>query len=103
MIVQNYRGNRPDVVNLVSRLYRAEDHDDPNTVKVVSTPNGDALYFSRAPIPSRSRADNPPVYQQTGVIGFSWSFLRKFSSLPQTPLEKIDPSTCCGYSNTAIR
>ena len=90
VIVKNYEDNRPDVVNLVSRLYRAEDHDDPNTVKVVAAPNGDALYFSRAPIPSRPRADNPPAYQQTGVIGFSWSFLRKFSELPQTPLEKIE-------------
>ena len=90
VIVQNYQDHRPDVVNLVSRLYRAEDHEDPNTVKVVSAPGGDALYFSRAPIPSRSRSDNPPAYQQTGVIGFSWSFLKKFSSLPQTPLEKIE-------------
>ena len=90
VIIRNYDENRPDVVNLVSRLYRAEDHDDPNTVKVVAAPGGDALYFSRAPIPSRSRADNPPAYQQTGVIGFSWSFLKKFSELPQTPLEKIE-------------
>jgi 3-deoxy-manno-octulosonate cytidylyltransferase (CMP-KDO synthetase) len=90
VILRNYQDNRPDVVNLASRLYRVEDHDDPNTVKVVSAPNGDALYFSRAPIPSRSRAENPPAYQQTGVIGFSWSFLKYFSDLPQTPLEKIE-------------
>jgi 3-deoxy-manno-octulosonate cytidylyltransferase (CMP-KDO synthetase) len=82
-----YKDTRPDVVNLVSRLYRPEDHDDPNTVKVVAAPNGDALYFSRAPIPSRARTDSPDVYQQTGVIGFSWGFLKKFSTLPQTPLE----------------
>mgnify|MGYP001238254079 FL=1 len=90
LIVQNYDEHRPNVVNLVSRLYRAEDQDDPNTVKVVAAPGGNALYFSRAPIPSRSRAADPPVYQQTGVIGFSWSFLKNFSDLPQTPLEKIE-------------
>lgn len=90
VIVRNYDQNRPDVINLVSRLFRVEDQYDPNTVKVVSTPGGDALYFSRSPIPSRFRAEDPPAYQQTGVIGFSWSFLKKFSDLPQTPLEKIE-------------
>jgi 3-deoxy-manno-octulosonate cytidylyltransferase (CMP-KDO synthetase) len=82
-----YKDTRPDVVNLVSRLYRPEDQDDPNTVKVVAAPNGNALYFSRAPIPSRARSKSSAAYQQTGVIGFSWEFLKKFSTLPQTPLE----------------
>ena len=36
------------VVNLGSRLTRAEDHDDPNTVKVVAGSDGQALCFSRA-------------------------------------------------------
>ena len=30
------------------------------------------------------------MFQQTGVIGFSWSFLRRFSTLPQTPLEIVE-------------
>lgn len=85
-----YENTRPDVVNLVSRLYRPEDQDDPNTVKVVAAPNGDALYFSRAPIPSRARTGSPTAYQQTGVIGFSWDFLQKFSDLLQTPLEIVE-------------
>lgn len=85
-----YAETRPEVVNLVSRLYRPEDHDDPNTVKIVAAPNGDALYFSRAPIPSRARAKAPPMFQQTGVIGFAFAFLRRFSTLPQTPLEIVE-------------
>lgn len=85
-----YDTTRPHVVNLVSRLYREEDHDDPNTVKVVAALDGSALYFSRAAIPSRARVSDPPIYQQTGVIGFSWKFLRRFSELPQTPLERIE-------------
>jgi len=89
-MVAAYAADPVPVVNLVSRLYRAEDHDDPNTVKVVFGPNHRALYFSRAPIPSRARHDAPPMYQQTGVIGFQAAFLRRFSELPQTPLEKIE-------------
>ena len=89
-MIQAYVEDPVPVVNLVSRLYRAEDHDDPNTVKVVFSPDRRVLYYSRAPIPSRSRYDGPPMYQQTGVIGFKASFLRTFSTLPQTPLEQVE-------------
>ena len=85
-----YERDRPQAVNLVSRMYRDEDHDDPNTVKVVGAPSGKALYFSRAPIPSRARAGTVPMYQQTGIIGFSSAFLHKFSTLEPTPLEIIE-------------
>ncbi len=89
-IVAAYQREKPAVVNLASRLVRESDHDDPNTVKVVTAPDGRALYFSRAPIPSRSRASSTPMYQQTGVMGFAPSFLRRFGELPQTPLEIIE-------------
>lgn len=85
-----YRRDRPQAVNLVSRLHREEDHDDPNTVKVVSALSGKALYFSRAPIPSRARVGSVPMYQQTGVIGFSAAFLHRFSELEATPFEIIE-------------
>ncbi len=88
-MVDTYDSAPVPALNLVSRLYRTEDHDDPNTVKVVAAPDGRALYLSRAPIPSRARAA-APAYQQTGVIGFSASFLREFGRLPQTALEKIE-------------
>ena len=89
-LVEVYERERPQAVNLVSRLYRREDQEDPNTVKVVAAPDRRALYFSRAPIPSRARAPDTPVYQQTGIIGFSAAFLRRFSELAPTPLEIIE-------------
>jgi len=89
-MIDAYERDRPQAVNLASRLYRIEDHDDPNTVKVVAGLGGQALYYSRAPIPSRSRAKAVPMYQQTGIIGFSASFLCKFGRLEPTPLEKLE-------------
>ncbi|MEE2997297.1 MAG: 3-deoxy-manno-octulosonate cytidylyltransferase [Pseudomonadota bacterium] len=89
-MTETYWRDRPQVVNLTSRMYRLEDHNDPNTVKVVSDPSGRALYFSRAPIPSRARTGTVPMYQQTGIIGFSPAFLHKFSALEPTPLETIE-------------
>jgi 3-deoxy-manno-octulosonate cytidylyltransferase (CMP-KDO synthetase) len=89
-IINAYERYRPVVVNLGSRLYRKVDHDDPNTVKVVADQNGQVLYFSRAPIPSRARMSDVPMYQQTGIMGFAAEFLNRFSALPQTPLEIIE-------------
>ena len=81
--------SRP-IVNLASRLNNRTDAEDPNTVKVVTAPDGRALYYSRSAIPSAVRMEKPPVYQQTGIIGFRTDFLHRFSELPQTPLEKIE-------------
>lgn len=81
--------SRP-IVNLASRVNNRADAEDPNTVKVVTAPDGRALYYSRSAIPSAVRMKRPPVYQQTGIIGFRTDFLHRFSELPQTPLEKIE-------------
>ena len=48
------------------------------------------MFFSRSPIPSRSRTIDIPMYQQTGVIGFSKSFLYEFGRLSRTPLEMAE-------------
>ena len=89
-IIESYRNGMPPVVNLASPLTRDADHDDPNTVKLVATPDGYVLYFSRAAIPSRSRAAEVRAFQQTGVMGFSAAFLGHFGRMPQTPLEIIE-------------
>ena len=89
-MVAQFNKTGADVINLISRLYTPEDHTDPNTVKAVSAPDGRLLYMSRAAIPSTARADNVPVYQQTGIIAFKSAFLKRYSALPQTPLEKIE-------------
>ena len=91
-VIDVYAKTKAEVVNIASRLYRTVDHDDPNAVKVIWAPDGRALAFSRAPIPSRARSAEGAylMYQQTGIIGFARGFLRTFGKLPQTPLEKIE-------------
>lgn len=89
-VINDYSANHSPVVNLLSRIYAAQDHEDHNVVKVVAAPDQRALYFSRAPIPSTYRDKNALIYQQTGLIGFSKQFLKEFSDLPQTPLEKVE-------------
>ena len=89
-MIYTYERTKAPIINLASRLVRREDQEDPNTVKVVAAPDGRALYFSRSPIPSNFRSENVPMYQQTGIIGFSMSCLNNFGALERTPLEVIE-------------
>jgi 3-deoxy-manno-octulosonate cytidylyltransferase (CMP-KDO synthetase) len=77
-----------DVLNLIGDISSREEHDDPNEVKVVVDKKGDALYFSREPIPSwKKGGKNVQMKKQICIIPFRRDFLLKFNVLPQTPLE----------------
>lgn len=89
-MIDVFEQNRPPAVNLISRIYRTEDHDDVNVVKAVVGLDGRVVYLSRAAIPSRARAKEVVMYQQTGVIAYAARFLKEFSFLKQTPLEIIE-------------
>jgi len=83
----------PDVqvVNLMGELASREEHDDPNEVKVVVNLAGNALYFSREPIPSwKKGATDVPMYKQVCIIPFRRDFLLTFNALPPTPLEVVE-------------
>jgi len=70
------------------------DYDNPNVVKVVKDRSGRALYFSRAAIPHvRSNPGSripSPVYKHIGLYGYRRTFLLKFATLAQTPLERTE-------------
>ncbi|TXH63658.1 MAG: 3-deoxy-manno-octulosonate cytidylyltransferase [Thermomonas sp.] len=71
---------------------------DPNAVKVVLAGNGDALYFSRAPVPwprdafARNREAMPEGrwLRHIGIYGYRVAALRAFSQLPAGRLEHIE-------------
>lgn len=77
------------VVNLMGRLDDDESRD-PNEIKVVCDRNGDALYFSRRPIPCRRGAPGAGMYKQVCVIPFRRAFLDTFTALEPTPLERAE-------------
>jgi 3-deoxy-manno-octulosonate cytidylyltransferase (CMP-KDO synthetase) len=69
--------------NLAAPIRSIEEMRDPNTIKVVTAKNGDALYFSRQPIPSGSSSG----LKQVCVIPFRREFLLQYTRLEPTPLE----------------
>jgi len=82
---------------------------DPNTVKVVRGADGDALYFSRAPIPwhrdafadgaTSATADTAvaaaadsgtPWLRHIGIYAYRAGFLRRFAAMPPGRLEQVE-------------
>ena len=73
------------------------DFINPNVVKTVLDAKGNALYFSRAPIPwwrdgfaangPQSLPTAPPPLRHIGIYGYRAGFVRRFPSLPPAPVE----------------
>lgn len=90
----------PDAVmaTLATPIRTMEKVHDPSCVKVVFDSCGKALYFSRSMIPfprggvkEEDLQKDPPIFfQHLGIYAYRRDFLLKISSLPQTPLEKLE-------------
>ncbi len=109
--VLNIQGDEPlldpSLVDALAQILRADDQlpmitagsllsdeeqiADPNIVKLVLNRQGNALYFSRSPIPYR-REDVPtlPTYRHLGLYGYRIDFLHHFVSLPPSSLERTE-------------
>ena len=75
------------VVNLLGEIADDKEFEDRNCIKVVCDLNLNALYFSREPIPTRSKSLNVPMGKQVCVIPFRRDYLIEYTNLSQTPLE----------------
>jgi 3-deoxy-manno-octulosonate cytidylyltransferase (CMP-KDO synthetase) len=78
--------------NLAAPIRSEAEFEDRNTIKVVMNAKGDALYFSREPIPTRQRVtlSRLPVYKQVCIISFRRDFLLTYTALTPTPLEQAE-------------
>ena len=71
---------------------------NPNVVKAVLDKHGNALYFSRAPIPwpRDAYAQNQPlpqdvnVLRHVGIYAYRASFLRAYGQLAPAPIEQVE-------------
>lgn len=107
-IVVNVQGDEPLIApRLIAQVAHAlsstgasvstachEIHDpaalaNPNVVKVVLDAEGHALYFSRSQIPY-PREPGGRWYRHAGIYGYRVGFLKLYSGLPPSPLEKAE-------------
>ena len=88
-----------DMATLATPITDVATLFDPNAVKLVRADDGDALYFSRAPIPwprdaFASDRDTLPAGQHwlrhIGLYAYRAGFLRKFAALPPGRLEQLE-------------
>jgi 3-deoxy-manno-octulosonate cytidylyltransferase (CMP-KDO synthetase) len=63
---------------------------DPNVVKVVCAQNGNALYFSRLPIPFARDGETVTRLRHLGVYAYRADWLLQMANLPSTPLEETE-------------
>jgi len=87
------------MATLATSFTKRADFLDPNQVKVVISEGGEALYFSRAPIPYNRDAfesfddawvAEAPVYRHLGLYAYRADFLNTYCALPQGKLEAIE-------------
>ncbi|MDP2173636.1 MAG: 3-deoxy-manno-octulosonate cytidylyltransferase [Candidatus Cloacimonadaceae bacterium] len=79
------------IASLMTRITDQSQLMDPNCVKVVTDISGNAIYFSRSPIPfNRDKADVIGYFRHIGVYAYRPEALFLFVSLPLGKLEQIE-------------
>ncbi len=87
--------SKADIATLASYLLDEKDHLNPNVVKVVTDRFGDALYFSRAPIPyvrDAAQRDllSANALQHHGIYAYRCEALQRFVCSATSDLEMLE-------------
>jgi 3-deoxy-manno-octulosonate cytidylyltransferase (CMP-KDO synthetase) len=77
------------VVTLARRVKDANRLKSPHVVKVVLSADGEALYFSRAPVPY-SKDGRREYLEHIGIYGYTPVLLRKFVAWGPSALEQTE-------------
>jgi 3-deoxy-manno-octulosonate cytidylyltransferase (CMP-KDO synthetase) len=89
-MVEKLRSDRAiEIVTAAHRFEHPEDALSPHQVKVVVDRAGNALYFSRAPIPFQEKGCALSLRHQ-GIYGFRRNALLQFVKWKPTPLERAE-------------
>lgn len=83
--------NHPDtgIATLVKKIDDPSDIENPNCVKATFTIDGNALYFSRSPIPF-ARNPSTHYFRHIGLYAYRRNILQHIIQLSPTELEKAE-------------
>jgi len=82
-----------DIGTACSRIADEKDINNPNCVKLAMDGSGNALYFSRSPIPFHhplSEIRSYPYYKHCGFYIYRRAALARFVKLKPSPLERLE-------------
>jgi 3-deoxy-manno-octulosonate cytidylyltransferase (CMP-KDO synthetase) len=77
------------MATLKKRIDDLQEFTNPNVVKVVTGHNGNAIYFSRSPVPY-DLSGQAVHFKHIGLYVYRRDFLLSYSGLPVGPLEKAE-------------
>jgi len=82
----------PDVLMSTAALPQIdpEEYGRASVVKVVVDARGDALYFSRSPVPHYRDTGTGPYRKHLGIYGYRREFLFRVAALRPSPLEEAE-------------
>jgi 3-deoxy-manno-octulosonate cytidylyltransferase (CMP-KDO synthetase) len=92
-------GSGAEMATLATPVVDVDTLFDPNAVKLVRADNGEALYFSRAPVPwprdafAADRTTMPAGHhwlRHIGLYAYRAGFLRRFAAMPPGRLEQVE-------------
>lgn len=90
-LLQSCENPSQEIWTLKKKITDEVQIQSPDVVKVVCGSLGEALYFSRSPIPyMRDRFVEPMIYKHVGIYAFSKSALEKMAQLPPCHLEQYE-------------
>jgi len=84
------------VGTIIKKISNLEELTSQSVVKVVINKNKDAIYFSRNSIPFvrdypfEKWLDIATFYKHIGIYAYKYEILERFTSLPQSNLEKLE-------------
>jgi 3-deoxy-manno-octulosonate cytidylyltransferase (CMP-KDO synthetase) len=93
-LVDAFQDESVQIATLMKKISEKEELFDPNTVKVVGDNRGNALYFSRNPIPfvrgeeTENWLEVGDFYKHLGVYAFRSSSMLQIEGLPTGVLEQ---------------
>ena len=76
--------------NLMTRIANPVEAVDDSNIKVVTDPQGYALFFSRSPIPHPKASIRYDFYKHLGILAYTLEALRFFAETPRGRLEAVE-------------
>jgi 3-deoxy-manno-octulosonate cytidylyltransferase (CMP-KDO synthetase) len=95
-VLKSFENKNVQISTLAHTISDSKDLHNPSIVKITRNSHGEALYFSRSPIPYIREAGNEdwtksyPFLKHIGIYAYRSNVLEQIVKLPASPLEKAE-------------
>lgn len=95
-IIECFNNRETEIATLIKKIDSIKELINPNVVKVVIDKKGNALYFSRSPIPFLREfpleewVKNFTYYKHIGVYGYRYDILKKITKISPSLIEQAE-------------